>query len=152
MKPIWKIAIVAALLCAVGGVLAMKYTGGDNEPKGRSAPASSGPGDTPKRSDLPRLLDFGMGMCTQCKIMKGILEEVRKEHPGRLAIEFVNIKDDEALADAYDIRIIPAQVFLSPGGKELFRNEGLMSKDKIAAKWAELGYDLSKPAKNAGGE
>lgn len=92
---------------------------------------------------LPRLLDLGAGKCIPCKMMAPILEELRKEYAGRMAVEFIDVWQNPDGGKKYGIRIIPTQIFFDASGKELFRHEGFYSKDDILAKWKELGVDLS---------
>lgn len=133
----YKLTVVALLACAIAGTLALKLAGGG----GDGGPGAGGA----TRPALPRLLDFGMGKCTQCRIMNGIMAELRAEYGRRLDVRSVDFEKDEALASKYKIRIIPAQVFLAPDGTELDRNEGLMSKAEILDRWRQLGYDLGGP-------
>ena len=46
-------------------------------------------------------------------------------------------------AKKYSVQIIPTQIFFDAAGKELFRNEGFLSKADILAKWKELGVKLT---------
>ena len=90
--------------------------------------------------------------CTSCRIMKENLEKVLAVTGDRLTVTNINVNKEESLADEFKIETIPTQVFLSPDGKELFRNVGMMSKDKILAKWKELDYDLTAAAPAGDGE
>ncbi len=106
-----------------------------------SVARTNGTGALPSEgAALPRLLEFSAGHCTACKLMEPILRELQRELEGRLAIETVDIVTRKAEMERYDVRIIPTQIFLAPDGRELFRNEGFMSKEDIRRKWAELGY------------
>lgn len=140
MKGIWKRVLIVLLLAGgLAGVLAAKYAG--------QAPKSADRADTRPTSGpaLPRLVDIGMGKCTQCKIMNGIMKQLQAEYAGKLKVEWLDFHEDVAAVDSYGIWAIPAQVFLAPDGKTLFSHEGPMSKESIRAKWTELGYDLGEP-------
>ena len=67
-----------------------------------------------------------------------------RRYAGRLEVRIVDVFEDRASTERHGIRIIPTQVFFGPGGQELFRHEGVISKDLIVAKWKELGHDLSQ--------
>ena len=123
-----RIAIVVALLGAVGVVIALKTRGG------AEADPHAGAG-------LPRLLELGSTTCIPCKAMKPILEELKTECAGKFQVELIDVHKDEAAAEAHDVRIIPTQVFLDASGKELFRHEGFFAKEDILAKWKELGVE-----------
>lgn len=91
---------------------------------------------------LPRLLDLGAGKCIPCKMMKPILEELKKEYQGRLEVDFIDVWENYEEGVKHKINIIPTQIFFDGGGKELYRHEGFFSKEDILAKWKELGVDL----------
>ena len=88
---------------------------------------------------LPRMVDLGADKCIPCKEMAPILVELRKEYAGRAMIEFIDVWKDPKAADAYDVRIIPTQIFFDRLGKELSRHEGFLSKAEITAQLKELG-------------
>jgi len=75
--------------------------------------------------------------------MAPILEELKTEYRGRMAVEVIDVKLDRELATLHGIRVIPTQIFFSADGRELFRHEGFMAKEAILGKWKELGVDLA---------
>ena len=77
-------------------------------------------------------------------MMAPVLEELKKEYAGRLIVEFIDIWKNPEQGDAYQVQMIPTQIFFDASGRELFRHEGFFSKADILAKWKELGVDLSK--------
>jgi len=93
---------------------------------------------------LPLLLDLGAGKCIPCKMMAPILEELKKEYAGSLKVEVVDVEEKPDIAEKYEVRIIPTQIFFDAAGKELFRHEGFYSKEDILEKWKELGVQLTK--------
>jgi len=153
MNKFGKIAIVIVLIAAVAVVIAVKYK--QSGQKSVSADVSSGAKltgqEVPTKNrgaqlvgkGLPALIDLGAGTCIPCKMMAPILEELKAEFAGRLQVEFLDIREDSNLIQAYAIRVIPTQIFYDASGKELFRHEGFFSKEDILAKWKELGVDLS---------
>lgn len=76
-------------------------------------------------------------------MMAPLLEELKTEYRGRLLVEVIDVREDQAAARSYGIRVIPTQVFFDPAGQERFRHEGFMSKKAILSKWRELGIDLT---------
>ena len=115
-----------------------------------AAPAAAAPVATPapaeKAKALPKLVDLGAIGCKPCKIMDGELATLRAAYPGKLDVEFINVRTDKEKAQAYKIRVIPTQIWIDAAGKELFRHEGVMSAKDITAKFKELGIDLGAPA------
>jgi thioredoxin 1 len=93
---------------------------------------------------LPRLLDLGADKCIPCKMMAPILEELAKQHKGKLKVEFIDVWKNPDAAKPYDIRSIPTQIFYDANGKEFFRHEGFYPKEDIVAKFKERGFKLDK--------
>lgn len=79
-----------------------------------------------------------------CRKMEQIIHEMQSEYSGSLKIESINAIERQDLVNAYNIKNIPTQVFIGINGKELFRHEGVLSKDDILAKWKELGVTVTK--------
>jgi len=97
----------------------------------------------PSAGKLPRLVDLGASKCLPCKMMAPILEDLKKEYAGRLAVEFIDVWKNPDAGKEYGVRVIPTQILYGADGKELFRHEGFFGKEDILAKWKELGADLS---------
>jgi thioredoxin 1 len=145
MKPTVKIAIVAALVVAVGVVIGTNRRGaGEGAPQVSLPPTSStdstGTGGT---MNVPRLVELGSTTCIPCTMMAPILEELREEYEGRLKVEFIDVNQDRAAVQVYGIRVIPTQIFFDASGRERDRHEGFISKENILAKWKALGVDFS---------
>jgi len=160
-----RIGIVAALLVMVGVVLAVKQANRQSVADGKGAccpqivnpaalpdnvqskPASVSPPAMPasapsETKPLPKLLDLGAGKCIPCKMMAPILEELKKEYAGRKEVVFIDVWQNPDAGKAYNIEMIPTQIFFDASGKELFRHVGFFGKEDILAKWKELGVDL----------
>ena len=91
---------------------------------------------------LPKLLDLGATKCIPCKMMAPILEELKKEYPGRMQVEFIDVWQNEDAGRKHGVEMIPTQIFYDANGRELFRHTGFFGKDDILAKWRELGVSL----------
>ena len=156
MNKYTRISIVAALAVMVGVVLAVKQATRQPVADGKSAyrPPIANPADltdthvtsppataAAETKPLPRLLDLGAGKCIPCKMMP-ILEELQKEYAGRLEVVFIDVLEMPDTAKAYNVEMIPTQIFYDAAGNELFRHTGFFAKDDILAKWKELGVDL----------
>jgi thioredoxin 1 len=142
---IGKIAIVLVLAAAIAGAFYLKQgTGAGDAAKVAPAAAVTDATATPKA--LPRLVDLGADKCIPCKMMAPILEELKKEHEGKLEVTFIDVWKKPDAAAPYNINLIPTQIFFGADGKELFRHEGFFAKEDILAKWKELGVDLKVAA------
>ena len=93
---------------------------------------------------LPRLVDFGATQCVQCKMLAPILDQLAKEYAGVLEVKFVDVwvEANAKEAEKYKIQLIPTQIYFDKDGKELWRNEGFISKEDILKQWRALGYDF----------
>jgi thioredoxin 1 len=147
-----KIVIVLALALAVVGAVTLKNAKSPAEASKAALPVAvadtnATPGVTAK---LPRLIDLGADKCIPCKMMAPILEELRKEHAGRLDVVFIDVWKNPDAGKQYGIEMIPTQIFLDAEGKERFRHTGFFGKEDILGKWKELGVDLSEGKASVG--
>jgi thioredoxin 1 len=145
MKTYLKIGIVAALAVVVAAVVALKDA---KQPAAASDAAAAvavggAAAESGSRAPLPRLVDLGADKCIPCKKMAPILEELKKDFAGRMEVEFIDVWKNPDAGKAYNVEMIPTQIFYDAGGKELFRHAGFFGKEDILAKWKELGVDLS---------
>ena len=147
MKNLKNLAIVAAVVLAVGIVFALKHN-----PLPSAEPVPMAAAETAKTEPdaassaipaaLPRLVDLGADKCMPCKMMAPILEELKTAYAGQLEVEFIDVWKNEGAGEAYGVRVIPLQIFFDATGKELFRHEGFYAKEDILAKWKELGFEF----------
>ncbi|MCJ7746270.1 MAG: thioredoxin family protein, partial [Desulfobacterales bacterium] len=85
------------------------------------------------QSPLPKLLDFGRGICIPCKKMAPILKELSEEYKDRVIIKVIEIDQESGLTTANRIRLIPTQIFFDAKNQEIYRHEGFMGKEQIKA-------------------
>jgi thioredoxin 1 len=90
-------------------------------------------------SGKPALVDFGANSCLPCRQLRPVLKEIAKEHTGKANILVIDVYKYQNLAREYKIQLIPTLVFFDAKGKEVFRNVGILEKEKIAAKLKEIG-------------
>ena len=88
---------------------------------------------------VPILLEFGRGWCIPCKYMKPILEDMGKAYSGKAIVTTVDMDANKNLVRDFRIRMMPTQVFLTPDGKEFFRNEGTLERENIAQVFTKMG-------------
>ncbi len=167
MRTPLKVLVVSALAVVVVGAVALKK--GKAPAESDAAPLAAaasglteGPAakptptaDTSKTSPvstakLPRMVDLGAGKCIPCKMMKPILDELKRDYADRFITEFIDVWENPDAGKKYGIEMIPTQIFYDAEGKERFRHVGFFGKEDILAKWKELGVDLSGGPATAG--
>lgn len=94
---------------------------------------------------IPRLVDVGAKSCIPCKMMASILDELRQEYSGALAVDFIDVREYPDAAQEYKIRGIPTQIFYDANGKERGRHLGFISKEDILNTFQKMGIALKKP-------
>ena len=145
MKTPMKILIVAGLAVAVVAAVAFKEGKRPVESKDAAAAVTTGgaSAESASRAPLPRLVDLGAGKCIPCKKMAPILEELKKDYAGRMEVEFIDVWKNPDAGKAYNVEMIPTQIFYDASGKELFRHVGFFGREDILAQWKQLGVDLA---------
>lgn len=94
------------------------------------------------KSPLPVLVDFWAPWCGPCKMIAPVLEEIAKEGGDRFRIAKVNIDDDPALMQRYNIRGVPALLFFK-GGELRDQIVGVAAKKAIVDKLEALADDTT---------
>jgi thioredoxin 1 len=93
---------------------------------------------------LPTLIDFGRGTCMPCKMMKPILEGLKKEYAGILNVEIIDVRYDPEAMKKYKIPGVPFQLVFDASGKEPKRRYGYADKGEILALLMSVGIDVQK--------
>jgi thioredoxin 1 len=133
-----RLVIVGALVLAVAATVALRR-------QGAAAPtAATSSADVA----LPRFVDVGADTCVACKAMVPVLEGLRREYAGRLRVDFIDAWKFPAQADAFQVSIIPTQIFIDASGRELHRHLGFISKAEVIETWRQLGVHLTPAGKS----
>ena len=151
MKTPLKIVIVAVLAVVVVGAVALKKGKAPTE-NNAAAPlvAASGTAEGPAAkaapvatAKLPKLIDLGAGKCIPCKMMKPILDELKRDYADRFITQFIDVWENPDAGKPYGIEMIPTQIFFDAEVKELFCHVGFFGKEDILRKWKEYGVDVA---------
>jgi len=78
-----------------------------------------------------------------------LLKELEPAATNTFRIETVDSGRSQTALKTFGVRTAPAWIFFDAAGKELFRQEGLMTKDQILSKWRELGVASNSVAPTA---
>ena len=81
-------------------------------------------------SPHPVLVDFYAEWCGPCKMMKPILEEVKKIMGDSIQIVTIDVDTHESLANSFQIQSVPT-LMVFKNGKMLWRQSGVMRTNQL---------------------
>ncbi|MGC1587921.1 MAG: thioredoxin [Rhodomicrobium sp.] len=85
-----------------------------------------------KKADKPVLVDFWAEWCGPCRTVAPILEELSKEFDGQLKVVKLDVESNPRIAQAYNIRGIPA-LLLFKNGQVAGQKIGALPKHQLKA-------------------
>ncbi len=119
------------ILLAVGALIAfMGWTALGPDPKAGAGASTSVDLRLAMASGQPVLVDFYADWCGPCQSMKPLVHELASELHGKLQVVEINVDQQPAAAQEYNVRGIPCFVLLK-NGKEAGRQVGAGPKAEL---------------------
>ena len=79
------------------------------------------------------LVDFYADWCMPCRMMAPVVEELAKEFAGKVLIGKINVDENPATADRFQVFSIPTLVIIK-SGREVDRIIGFVPKSQVEAR------------------
>jgi thioredoxin 1 len=148
-----KLRGVVLVIVAAGILLALSSRGQRGAPASPDEPAGAGASAAaavaPSVEPRPRFVELGSDRCTSCRAMIPVLEELRCVNSEELEVTFIDVWDEPERGEAFGVRMIPTQVLLDPGGREIGRHTGFWAADDIRERFESLGYPMQRRGASA---
>ncbi len=91
--------------------------------------------DLEAKAAPPVIVDLWAPWCGPCRFVGPILEQLSREHAGRLKVVKVNVDENPALSQRFDARSIPTMLVVKDG-QVVDRIVGAMPKPQLEARLA----------------
>jgi thioredoxin 1 len=82
------------------------------------------------KSQLPVLVDFWAAWCGPCQRVAPYIEQLAKEHEGKLKVCKLNVDDVSDIASKYMVMSIPTFMIFK-NGEVMEKKVGVMSKNEL---------------------
>ena len=88
--------------------------------------------DVVLKSEKPVLVDFWAEWCGPCRMLSPILADIARSYAGRLQIVKVNVDENHAIPERFNVRGIPA-LMLFKNGELVATKVGALPKGQLQA-------------------
>jgi len=82
------------------------------------------------QSPEPVLVDYWANWCAPCKMLAPVLEEIAEEYAGRVRIAKLDIDENRAVTERFNVRGIPTLILFKNGEAEAIK-VGAVSKSQL---------------------
>jgi thioredoxin 1 len=89
------------------------------------------------KSEKPVVVDYWAEWCGPCRMVAPVLEEIAKEHAGKIEVVKLNIDENPAVSQKYGIMAIPTMNVFS-GGQVVKQIVGAKPKSAMLKELAEF--------------
>lgn len=85
--------------------------------------------------DQPQIIKFSSQMCSECKKLEAVIDEVYPEYSDRIALVKIQVSDNDEytknLIQKYSVTLTPTLIILDSKGEKLSKLEGFVEKEKL---------------------
>jgi len=82
------------------------------------------------QSEQPVLVDYWANWCAPCKMIAPVLEEIAEEYDGRIKVAKLDIDENRAVTERFNVRGIPTLILFKNGEAEAIK-VGAVSKSQL---------------------
>jgi thioredoxin 1 len=84
------------------------------------------------KSPQPVLVDYWANWCAPCKMIAPVLDEIAQEYAGRIKVAKVDIDENRAVTERFNVRGIPTLILFKNGEAEAIK-VGAVTKSQLTA-------------------
>ena len=84
------------------------------------------------KSPQPVLVDYWANWCAPCKMIAPVLEEIAQEYSGRVKVAKLDIDENRAVTERFNVRGIPTLILFKNGEAEAIK-VGAVTKSQLTA-------------------